>query len=208
MPRQPLISRSAAVAEAVRILDDEGAGALSMRRVAQRLGVSSPSLYKHFQDLDDVLDAVADAIIDEITSELPHTSPSWRHELSELARRYRETFRRHPHALTLVMRRPLRSASSQAGLDAVLQILLDDGWSPANATRALLLVESYALGAALTSLSAGFAAGAGDERPALSAALTGSHPRLRLGAEDFEHGLAMLLDGIAGELSPGAGDRE
>ncbi|MFC7341361.1 TetR/AcrR family transcriptional regulator [Saccharopolyspora griseoalba] len=207
MPRPPLISREAAVAEAVRVLDDEGVGALSMRRIAQRLGVSSPSLYKHFRDLDDVLDAVADAIIEEITSQLPHDTTSWRHELDQLARRYRDTFRNHPHALALVMRRPVRSESSLAGLNAVLQILLDDGWSAARAARALLLVESFAFGAALTSASAGFAGEVGAGFPALSAALSGSHPKLRLGSEDFEHGLELLLDGIAAELSPANDER-
>lgn len=204
MPRPPLISRTAAVAEAVRVLDDEGIGALSMRRIAEGLGVSSPSLYKHFRDLDDVLDAVTDAIVEEITSRHPEETGSWRHELAELARRYRETFGRHPHAAALLMRRPLRNESSMAGLDAVLQVLLDHGWNPPEATRALLLVESYAFGAALTSVSAGFADAAGDAHPALAMALAGSHPRLRLGTDDFEHGLSMLLDGIDRELSPGS----
>lgn len=205
MPRPPLISRTTAVAEAVRVLDDEGLGALSMRRLAQRLGVTSPSLYKHFRDLDDVLDAVAEAIAEEINSRAPHESPtSWRIELAELARRYRETFGRHPHAAALVMRRPLRNESSMAGLDAVLQTLLDHGWDPPRATRALLLVESYAFGAALTSVSAGFAEDVGDAHPALAMALSGSHPRLRLRTDDFEHGLTMLLDGIDAELSPTA----
>ncbi|MHA6803924.1 TetR/AcrR family transcriptional regulator [Salinifilum ghardaiensis] len=206
MPRQPLISRAAAVTEAVHLLDEHGSGALSMRSVAQRLGVRSPSLYKHFRDLDDLLDAVAEGIIDGLLADLPHETTSWRRELDQLARAYYRTFQRHPHAISLVMGRPLRSTRSIAGLDALLQILLDDGWSTSNAGRALLLVESYALGAAVTAASAGFAAADGecDEHPALSAVLADSHPHLQLGARDFEHGLAMLLDGIARDLAPAA----
>ncbi len=204
MPRKPLISRAAAVTEAVHILDERGAGALSMRGVSQRLGVRSPSLYKHFRDLDDLLDAVTEEVTAEITAQLAHDTASWRSELDQLARRYCHTFQRHPHAIPLVMGRPLRSKRSIAGLDALLQTLLDGGWSASNAGRALLLVESYALGSAMTADSAGFAAEESelDEHPALSAVLTHSHPQLRLAAQDFEHGLAMLLDSIARDLAP------
>lgn len=206
MPRPPRISRSTAVTTALRILDDEGPGALSMRRLAQRLGVTSPSLYKHFRDLDDLVDALVDAVVHEINTgpvRAGEPATSWRDELSRLARRYCATFRRHPHALALVMRRPLRSRTSLTGLDSLLGLLHRSGWDTAAATRALLLVESYAMGAAFTAASAGFAAEPDElaRHPALAAALT-SHPDLRLGAPDFEHGLTMLLDGIARDLAP------
>lgn len=207
MPRKPLISRAGAVAEALHVLDEQGVGALSMLAVAQRLGVRSPSLYKHFRDLDDLLDAVAERIIEELTTDLPQRTDSWRRELDELARLYHRTFQRHPNAVPLVLGRPLRSKRSLTGLDTTLRILLDNGWSTDHAGRALLLVESYALGAAMTAASAGIAADAGDldDHPALSAVLADSHPQLRLGARDFEHGLTMLLDRIAAELAPDSG---
>ncbi|WP_051846410.1 TetR/AcrR family transcriptional regulator [Streptomyces sp. NRRL F-5053] len=209
MPRPPRLSRTAAVTTALRILDEEGPGALSMRRLAQRLDVTSPSLYKHFRDLDDLLDAVADAVARRInaaiTRETEHLD-GWRAELSVVARCYCLTFRRHPHTLALVMRRPLRSRASLAGIDDMLAVLLGRGWGLPEATRALLLVESYAMGAAFTAASAGFVADSAElaRHPALSAALSGSHPDLRLGTDDFEHGLTMLLDGIARDLAPKA----
>ncbi|NLU66185.1 TetR/AcrR family transcriptional regulator C-terminal domain-containing protein [Streptomyces sp. HNM0574] len=203
MPRQPRISRSAAVSEALRLLDEEGLGAVTMRRLAQRLGVTSPSLYKHFRDLEDVLDAVADEVSRRISADAGGPAP-WRQELTDLARRYSRTFQQHPNAMPLVMRRPLRSENSLSALDTLLQNLLDGGWETACAARAVLLVESYALGAAMTAASGGFTAGPGElgHRPALAAALGGTHPGLRLGGADFEHGLTMLLDGIARELAP------
>ncbi|WP_406141585.1 TetR/AcrR family transcriptional regulator [Streptomyces sp. NBC_01089] len=203
MPRPPQISREAALAEAVRILDEEGVGALSMRRIAQRLDVSSPSLYKYFRNLEDVLDAVTDEVVREIGSGATYGA-DWRAELAELARRYFRTFQRHPNAILLVMRRPVRSEASLTGLDAVLRGLTDSGWETERAIRAVLLVESYSLGAAMTAVSSGVtddpALLAG--RPALAAALTGGHPAFRLDAPDFEHGLTFMLDGLDREIAP------
>ncbi|WP_432082736.1 TetR/AcrR family transcriptional regulator [Streptomyces sp. WAC 04229] len=209
MPRPPRISRDAVLGEAVRILDEEGAEALTMRRLAQRLGVTSPSLYKYFRSLEEVLEAVTDVIVREIGTRSIHHA-HWRAELTELARGYFRVFQRHPNAMPLVMRRPVPTTTSLTGLDAVLQVLLDSGWDIQPATRALLLVESYALGAAMT------AAGSAiphdleqlEGRPALAAALEARHPLFRLTEADFEHGLALLLDGMARESAPPCGETD
>ncbi|MEV0600412.1 TetR/AcrR family transcriptional regulator [Streptomyces sp. NPDC050315] len=192
------------MSEAVRILDAEGADGLSMRRLAQQLGVTSPSLYKHFTNLEEVLEAVTEVIVSEIGTRPPRHE-HWRAELADLARRYFRVFQRHPNAIRLVMRRPVRSATSLTGLDAVLQVLLESGWETRRATRAVLLVESYALGAAMTASSSGIPQGPEllEGRPALAAALRGPHAEFRLAEEDFEHGLTLLLDGMERDDEPG-----
>lgn len=89
------------------------------------------------------------------------------------------------------MRRPVRAATSLTGLDAVLRVLVDGGWEMQRATRAVLLVESYALGAALTAVGGGLADDAGQlkDRPVLAAALRGPHAGFRFTEDDFGHGL-------------------
>ena len=64
MPRAGL-STDVVVAEAARLVDLDGAGALTLRAVAESFGVAQPSLYKHIGGLDDLhhrLALVADAV--------------------------------------------------------------------------------------------------------------------------------------------------
>ncbi|WP_369208778.1 TetR/AcrR family transcriptional regulator, partial [Streptomyces sp. PU-14G] len=204
MPRPPRISREAVLDEALRTLDDEGVEGLSMRRLAQRLGVTSPSLYKYVRDREGVFEAVVDAIVQEINEDWQPVG-GWRAELDGMARRYFHTFRRHPHAVPLVMHRPTRNPRSLDSFDTVLGVLLAEGWPAADATRAVLLIESYALGATLTAVSPGIPPTPEDlaARPSLAAALTeGGHRSFRLTEDDFLLGLKTVLDGIARDLAP------
>ncbi|MGI5352879.1 TetR/AcrR family transcriptional regulator C-terminal domain-containing protein [Streptomyces sp. CA-250714] len=203
MPRPPRISRPAVLDEALRTLDEEGVEGLSMRRLAQRLGVTSPSLYKYVRDREGVFEAVVDAIVQEINEGWSPTG-SWRAELDGLARRYFHTFRRHPNAVPLVMRRPTRNQRSLDSFDTVLNVLTEAGWPVQDAARAVLLTESYALGATLTAVSPGIPLSPEElaSRPTLAAALTGEHNTFRLTEGDFEHGLKLVLDGIAREIAP------
>ncbi|GAA1644213.1 TetR/AcrR family transcriptional regulator C-terminal domain-containing protein [Nonomuraea maheshkhaliensis] len=58
----PPLSRDRIVAEAIALLDEEGADRLTMRRLAERLGTGSTTLYWHVKTKDDVLDLALDAI--------------------------------------------------------------------------------------------------------------------------------------------------
>ena len=88
-------SRSAAVRAAIEIADNEGVEALSMRKVAARLGAGTMSLYRYVANKDDLLDLMVDAVIGE--EPLPEEpSGDWRTELAEQARRARRSAQRHP----------------------------------------------------------------------------------------------------------------
>ena len=54
------LTREAIVAEALRILDDDGRDALTMRRLATALDIEAPSLYAHIRGKDELVDAVLD----------------------------------------------------------------------------------------------------------------------------------------------------
>ncbi|NSC22168.1 TetR family transcriptional regulator [Streptomyces albus subsp. chlorinus] len=203
MPRPPRISRSAVLDEALRTLDEEGIEGLTMRRLAQRLGVTSPSLYKYVRDREGVFEAVVDVIVQEINEGAEQTTGGWRAHLNGMARRYFDTFRRHPNAVPLVMHRPTRDPRSLDGFDTIFAVLLSEGWPAQDATRAILLVESYALGATLTAVSPGIPSTEElESRPSLAAALIGERRAFRLTEDDFDHGLKIVLDGIARETAP------
>lgn len=68
------LDRQQVVDEALRLLDDEGLDALSLRTLAGRLGVQAPTLYWHIGSKAELLDALADAIMDEAIRAIPEAA--------------------------------------------------------------------------------------------------------------------------------------
>lgn len=101
----PSLTHDQLVRAAVEIADADGVEAVSMRKLAARLGAGTMSLYRYVASKDDLLDLMVDAVIGE---DLPTGEPSgdWREELAELARRSRRATRRHPWAIGFVLARP------------------------------------------------------------------------------------------------------
>ena len=64
-PRAPL-TRQRVLRAAVALADRGGVGALSMRKLAQELGVEAMSLYHHVANKDDILDGLVDVVFGEI----------------------------------------------------------------------------------------------------------------------------------------------
>src|ERR1700750_691298 len=95
-PRRPSlgITRDDIVAAGLAIADPEGLDAVSMRRVAQDLGVGTMTLYSHVADKGELLDLMNDEVRAEVVvpAELPSDG---REALSELARRTAESMIRH-----------------------------------------------------------------------------------------------------------------
>src|SRR5713101_1483829 len=107
MGRPPIIDRQVAVKTALEIIDSEGLDAISMRSLAQRLGVRSASLYHHFDNKDAMLQAVCKLIFHEIP--LPdERTEGWADFIARTAFNTREAILRHPNALPLMARFPAR----------------------------------------------------------------------------------------------------
>lgn len=86
--------RSRVVATAVRIADEEGLSALSMRRLAAAVGVPTMSLYRLVRSRDELVLLMIDAVFGEIV--LPPARGSWRTRLEAAARTQWRVHRRHP----------------------------------------------------------------------------------------------------------------
>jgi AcrR family transcriptional regulator len=82
MPTIPL-TRDRIVEEAIALVDEEGAAALSMRRLAARLGTSTMSTYHHLPDKQALREAIAVRIMSELAEPAPDTS--WDEALREMA---------------------------------------------------------------------------------------------------------------------------
>jgi AcrR family transcriptional regulator len=102
---QPTYSRESITAAAVRLADEQGFDAVSMRRVAAEVGAGTMSLYRYVPSKEDLLDLMIDQVSGELR--LPESTGNARADLIEVMRRQRELIHRH---LWLVQ--ALRSAPS------------------------------------------------------------------------------------------------
>ena len=91
---------------AIGLADEAGAGALTMKAVAARLGpYSAMALYRYVHSKDGLVDLMLDAA----TAEIPRPvqpGPDWRADLEELAAQTRQMTRRHPWYAVLYHTRP------------------------------------------------------------------------------------------------------
>jgi AcrR family transcriptional regulator len=191
------LSREGIARAALAIFDEDGAAAVTVRSIADRLGVRSPSLYNHVASKDEILDAVTELIDREIDNS-PLADPDLRRGLAGFARSYRKAFRQHPEALAVIARRAVETDVALSGYDTVLDTLQRAGWSPAGALEVMAAVEYIVLGSALVPFTAGFARSPtdyADRYPALARSLSDAV----LDAVDdrgFELALGLFLDGL------------
>lgn len=95
---KPGLSVEAIVAAAVELADTEGLGALSMRKVAERLGKSAMALYTYVPGKAELLDLMLDTTLGELPTEVD-LADGWRAALEASARRTWDLYHRHPWVL-------------------------------------------------------------------------------------------------------------
>src|ERR1700728_2329250 len=91
------LSRDKIAAAAIAVADAEGFASVSMRRIAEDLGVGTMSLYYYVKTKADLIGAMDDAIMAEVL--VPSLPTNWRPALVAIATRTRDAFMRHPWAL-------------------------------------------------------------------------------------------------------------
>jgi AcrR family transcriptional regulator len=109
------------VAAARELLETEGPEALTMRRVASRLGIREPSLYKHSRGRDELLAAVVASGMRELAEgrlEAVRPATGVADALARLATHQREFAARHPHLYRLMFDRPFSRELLAAQADA------------------------------------------------------------------------------------------
>jgi AcrR family transcriptional regulator len=145
--RSPQISRDRIVAEAVALLDAEGAEGLTMRRLASGLGVTATALYWHVRTREDVLDLAFDHIFGDVP--LPAPSPGWQDDVRDLVSGWRAAMLRHPWAPSLIGR-PHLGPNVLARTEFLQGALARGGLSGRALAVTTHVVANYVIGAALT----------------------------------------------------------
>jgi AcrR family transcriptional regulator len=126
VPREA-VTRERILEVAVDLADREGIEALSMRRIAQRLGVVPMALYKHVANKEEILDGMAEAIVDEI--EDPPPGADWKTAVRGRILSARRALLRHPWAARLIASRTEPGPKMLAYMDSMIGLFLAGGFS-------------------------------------------------------------------------------
>jgi AcrR family transcriptional regulator len=144
--RAPL-SRDRVLRGAVAVADKAGIGSLTMRSLAQELGVKPMSLYHHVANKDEILDGIVDLVFSEI--ELPLPDGDWRSEMHRRAISARRVLRCHPWAIGLMESRTTPGPATLRHHNAIIGTLRGAGFSVKMTAHAYALLDSYIYGFAL-----------------------------------------------------------
>src|SRR6201991_691025 len=202
------LTRERIVTTAVELADSEGLAALSMARLAERLGCGTMSLYRHVANKDELVTFMLS------TAPEPPPTPAdpsdWRGALTDWATGLWDIYHRHPWILQTAAAGPPADPGQLAWLDAGLAALGGTGLAERDKLAAVMAVLHYVRGAAALDIEAADVDGPGypallrqvlndDRFPALAAAVAAG---VFDDADDdhlteFRAGLSQLLDGIA-----------
>jgi AcrR family transcriptional regulator len=142
--RRAQLTRQQVIAAAIEIADRDGIESISMRRLAQELGVEAMSLYTHVRNKDDLLDGMADAVISQIPPSAGEAG--WKTSLRQMALAAREVMLRHPWAPRIIETRAAPGPAALGYINAVLGTLREGGFTIAQTHQALHILGSRALG--------------------------------------------------------------
>lgn len=147
--RERNLERAHIVDEALRLLDEVGYHGLTLRRLAERLHVQAAALYWHVTNKQDLLDAMAAAIIlGEFGQQLAGWGQGWRNVLTMVARTHRQALMRHRDGAQVIAHANLRQNSMFDGMEALLRLLKDEGFSDELALMSFFTVIRFTLGCA------------------------------------------------------------
>lgn len=201
---EPALSREHIVAIAVEVLDAQGVGGLTMRRLADRLGSGVMSLYWHVSNKEDVFDLALDSVLEYRGPPPMAEGQDWRQDVVHMLEDWRACMLRHPWSASLLPRRAL-GPNILNRLELLSKTLCKAGVAEADLNVAIWSLWNYVMGATVT---LGSFERSDEDRAAAQQRLTGlselypTIERARLLLDNdwdgvFRKGLDLLLDGLA-----------
>ncbi|MCF6467115.1 TetR/AcrR family transcriptional regulator [Nonomuraea sp. MG754425] len=144
---KPELSVDRIVRAAIALADAEGLAALSMRRVAERLGVGTMSLYTYVPGKPELLDVMLDEVYGETPR--PEDVPGcWRGRLERIARENWALYLRHPWLLQVAAARPVLGPNATAKYDYELRAIDGIGLSDLEMDSVITLITGFVHGTA------------------------------------------------------------
>ena len=208
------LTRDLVVQTAIGLADGEGIAALTMRHLAQELGVEAMSLYHHVANKDDLLAEMLDAVVLEMAH--PVAGGDWKAELRRGSESAHDVLVRHPWSAALLLAGPRVSQPRQRHMDAILGCLRGAGFSAEMTDHAYHALDSHIMG--FTLWEVGISAGMqqlGSVATFLDQLDVSAMPHLaeHIGQHlkerdpeaegEFSFGLGLILDGLERILESG-----
>jgi AcrR family transcriptional regulator len=126
-PRRARLNRDRVLLAAVALADGAGIEGLSMRKLAEELGVVPMALYKHVAGKEELLDGMIDIVVGEIDPPAGHAS--WKAAIRQRILSARRSLQRHPWAPAAIESRADPSAVMLAYIDSMIGMLRAGGLS-------------------------------------------------------------------------------
>jgi AcrR family transcriptional regulator len=201
------LSRERILRAAIDLADKDGLESLSMRKLAQEMGVKAMSLYNYVTNKDDILDGMVDIVVGEIES--PKIDGDWRDAMRRRAISAHEILLHHPWAAMVLMSRINVGSSMLQYIDMTLGCLCEAGFSFEMADHVRNVIDSHIYGFTLQELNfpinesdysemaaEGLSIIPADKYPYLNKlthhVIEGSYD----GIHDFAFGLELILNGL------------
>ncbi len=209
---RPPMSRERVLEAAIGLADRGGIGSLSMRKLAQELGVEAMTLYYYVANKDEILDGIVDMVVGEM--ELPPAGLEWKAAVRHTSMSAHEVLRAHPWAASLLLSPTRVSQARLRYMDALLGTLRGAGFSAEMTDHAYHALDSHVMGftlwvvgmnlpeADLEEMATAFLADLPREELPHLAEHVEQHlnPRDPDDEGDFAFGLDLILDGLERKL--------
>jgi len=209
---QAKLSKERILLQALTLADSGGIEALSMRKLADALGVKAMSLYNHFANKDEIIDGLVELVIAEI--EVPeHAADEWKTAMLVRANSAHQALLAHPWATQTIVSRMNIGPNILAYIDTTLGCLRKAGFSIDMADHIWNAMDNHIYGFTLQELNfplqedeyAEAAAGfidmiPVDKYPHMNALSRQVMAGKYNGIHDFEFGLTLILNGLDKQL--------
>jgi TetR/AcrR family transcriptional regulator, tetracycline repressor protein len=139
------LTREEIIKEALALLEQEGPGALSMRRLADRVGVTPNALYTHVRGKADLIDGLIDQVYAGLTLELDQ-SGDWTQQLTTLSQAIRAHLLSHPAVVPYALQQPGLGPHSLRLGEAIYNVLRPAGFSDQAVVGTVYALLTYILG--------------------------------------------------------------
>ncbi|HEY6422721.1 MAG TPA: TetR/AcrR family transcriptional regulator [Pseudonocardiaceae bacterium] len=208
--RPPPLSRPRIVRAALRLVDEKGLAALTMRGLATALAVSPMALYNHVRAKDELVDLMVDVMVGEVDCTV--TEGDWLTQLRAVVYGYHRALAAH-HELARVYRGRVRIGPNGLLLiERTIGLLLQGGFSPSEATDAFFALFTYTAGGQLMGQIAPVQGSSPQDETAYYPALPPEQiPSIRAVGQHlsgvhrpgrYEYGLDILLAGLRAKAPP------
>jgi TetR/AcrR family transcriptional regulator, tetracycline repressor protein len=139
------LTREEIIKEALALLEEQGPGALSMRRLADRLGVAPNALYTHVRGKADLTDGLIDQVYADLDLD-PDPSGDWTQQLTALSQAIRAHLLAHPAVVPYALQQPGLGPHSLRLGEAIYNVLRPAGFSDQAVVGVVYALLTYILG--------------------------------------------------------------